>query len=128
MNGGRVHWAVVGLAAIVGALAALLAAECLHRSDARSAFAQPAETAGSANYVLALMGNTVADATPIVLIDTKSQTIMIYEYMVSTHTMFLRLARKYDADRELFDNGFYKGNAYTGPSRDDIGNLLRSRR
>ena len=128
MSSRKMLWMVAGIAAIIGALAALLAMECLRRSDSRAAFAQSAEVAGSANYVLALMGNTVADATPIVLIDTKSQTIMIYEYMVSTHTMFLRLARTYAADRELLDNGFYAGQAYQGPSVNDIRNLLRNRR
>ena len=116
------------MAAIVGALAALLAVEYLHKSDSRAAFGQTAEAAGSANYVLALLGNTVSDATPIVLIDTKTQTLMIYEYMVSTHAMFLRVARTYREDRELLDNSFFTGNVYTGPSVDDVRKKLRSPR
>jgi len=127
MEGRRAYWVIVGLAAVVGALAALLADECLHRSDSRAAFGQTAEAAGSANYVLALLGNTIGDATPIVVIDTKTQTLMVYEYMVSTHTMFLRIARTYAADRELLDNGFFTGNAYAGPSVNDVRNLLRNR-
>jgi hypothetical protein len=123
-----VPWIIAGLAAIAGALAALLAVECLHKSESRTAFAQTAETAGSANYVLALLGNTASDAAPIYLIDTKSQTIMVYEYMVSTHQMFLRLARTYAADRELLDDRFYSGNAYAGPSVNDIRNVLAGRR
>ena len=127
MDGRKASWVIVGLAAVVGALAALLAAEYLHRSDSRAAFGQTAEAAGSANYVLALLGNTIGDATPIVVIDTKTQTLMVYEYMVSTHTMFLRIARTYAADRELLDNGFFTGNAYAGPSVNDVRNLLRNR-
>ena len=74
------------------------------------------------------MGNTVNDATPIILIDTKTQTLMVYEYMISTHTMFLRVARTYAADRELLDNGFFAGNLYAGPSVNDVRNLLRTHR
>ena len=125
MNGRRAHWVIAGMAAIIGALAALLAVEYLHTSDSRAAFGQTAEVAGSANYVLALLGNTVGDATPIVLIDTKTQTLMIYEYMVSTRTMFLRVARTYSADRELVDSAFFAGNVSNGPSVNDVRNMLR---
>ncbi len=128
MNGRRVNWVIVGMAAVIGAMTALLAAEYVHRSDSRAAFGQTAENAGSANYVLALLGNTANDAAPIVVIDTKAQTIMVYEYMISTHTMFLRVGRTYSADRELLDNGFFAGNAYAGPSVNDVRNLLRNRR
>jgi hypothetical protein len=129
MNGTRVHWAVAGLAAIAGALAALLAVEYLHQSPSRTAFGQTGEAAASANYVLALLGNTVSDATPIVLIDTKTQTVLLYEYMVSRKTMYLRVARTYSADRELLDNGFYTGDSYNpqGQTVNDIRNLLRRR-
>ncbi len=127
MDGRRAYWVIVVLAAVAGALAALLADEYLHRSDSRAAFGQTAEVAGSANYVLSMLGVTVGDATPIVLIDTKTQTLMIYEYMNSTHTMYLRVARTYAADRELLDNGFFTGNLYQGPSVNDVRNLLRNR-
>jgi hypothetical protein len=127
MNGTRVHWAVAGLAAIAGALAALLAVEYLHQSPSRTAFGQTGEAAASANYVLALLGTTTNDATPIVLIDTKTQTLMVYEYMVSRHTMYLRAARTYVADRELRDNGFFAGDSYTGPSVNDVQNLIKRR-
>ena len=126
MNGRRVHWVIAGMAAIIGALAALLAVQCLRPGESRAAFGQ-GEAAGSANYVLAMLGNTVNDATPIVVIDTKTQTVMVYEYMVSTHTMFLRVARTYASDRELLDNFFFAGNAYNGPSVNDVRNLLQRR-
>jgi hypothetical protein len=128
MNGRTAQGAIVGLAAVAGALAALLAVECLHRSEPRAAFGQGAEAAGEANYVLAMLGNTVNDAAPIVLVDTKTQTILVYEYMVSVHNMFLRVARTYGSDRELLDNSFFTGNVYSGPSLRDIQNLLRTRR
>jgi len=127
MNGRRVHWLLIGLAAIMGALAALLAAEYLHRSDSRAAYGQTAEAAGSANYVLALLGTSANDAAPIVVIDTKAQTILVYEYMLSTHTMFLRVGRSYSADRELVDRSFFAGNAYAGPRVEDVRNMLRNR-
>ena len=41
----------------------------------------------------ALLGSTSYDATPIVLVDTKTQTLLAYEFMLSQHTMFLRAAR-----------------------------------
>ena len=39
--------------------------------------------------------------------------------------MFLRVARTYAADRELLDNSFFAGNAYTGPTVNDVRNLLQ---
>jgi hypothetical protein len=127
MNGAKAHCAIVGMAAIVGALAALLAVECLHKGESRVAFGQ--EAAGSANYVLALLGNTVNDATPIILIDTKTQTLLVYEFMASRKTLYLRVARTYSSDRELLDNGFYTGDSYNpqGQTVNDIRNLLRRR-
>jgi hypothetical protein len=129
MNGRKAHWMVAGVAAVMGALVALLAVEYLHRSDSK-AYGQTAEAAASANYVLALLGNTQNDATPIVMIDTKTQVIMVYEYMVSRHTMYLRVARTYAADRELLDNGFFTGDSYNpaGQTVNDIRNLIRNRR
>jgi hypothetical protein len=126
MNGAKAHWVIAGMAAIVGALAALLVVEYLHKSDSRLAFGQMSE-AGSAN-LLALMGATSYDATPIVLIDTKTQTILVYEFMVSKHAMYLRCARTYISDRELIDANFYTGDAYKGPSVNDIRNQVRGGR
>jgi hypothetical protein len=128
MNRAKAHWAIVGMAAIAGALAALLAVEYLHHSESRVAFGQTGEAAGSANYVLALLGNTTYDATPIILIDTKTQTLMVYEFMVSKHTMYLRAARTYAADRELLDNSFWTGDSYSGPSVNQIQGMLRNPR
>jgi hypothetical protein len=129
MNGGRAHWAIVGLAAAVGSLATLLAVEYLHRSESRAAYGQTGEAAAEANYVLALLGNTVNDATPIVLVDTKTQTLLVYEYMVSRKVMFLRVARTYASDRELLDNSFWNGDSYApqGQTVNDIQRLLRNR-
>jgi hypothetical protein len=129
MNGGRAHWAIVGLAAVAGSLATLLAVGHLHRSDSRAAYGQTGEAAAEANYVLALLGNTVNDATPIVLVDTKAQTLLVYEYMVSRRIMFLRVARTYAADRELLDNSFWTGDSYApkGQTVNEIQSLLRSR-
>ena len=72
-----------------------------------------------------MLGNTVNDATPLVVIDTKTETILVYEYMVSKHALFLRDARTYRSDRELRDNYFFTGDSYTGPSVDQIQKLLR---
>jgi len=128
MNGRKVPWIIAGLAAMAGALAALLAVECLHRSESGTAYGQAAEVAGSANYVLALLGNTASDATPLFVIDTQRQTIMIYEYMVSTRTLYLRVARTYMSDRDLIDNGFFGGNVNAGPNVDQVRSLVRTRR
>jgi hypothetical protein len=130
MNGGKAAWAIVCLAAIIGALAALLAVEYIHKSDSRAAYGQTGEPAAGANYVLSLMGNTVNDATPIVVIDTKAQTILVYEYMVSTKALYLRAARTYINDRELLDNFFFTGNSYTtqGQTLNDVKKLAGGRR
>ena len=128
MNVTKVHWMIAGVGAIIGALVALVAVEYLHQSGSGAAYAQTGEAAASANYVLALMGNTTNQATPIVLIDTKTQTLLVYEYMIDRHTMFLRNARTYAADRELLDNAFWAGDSYSGPSVNDVRNLARTRR
>jgi hypothetical protein len=125
MNGSRTHWVIAGMAAIIGAMATLLVVEGLRKGESSIAYAQTGEAAGSANYVLALLGSTTADATPIVLIDTKTQTLLVYEFMVSKHAMYLRAARKYVDDRELRDNNFYTGgDLYSGPSVNDIQKLI----
>jgi hypothetical protein len=117
------------MAAIIGAMAALLVMAWLHR-DSSVAYGQTGEAAGSANYVLAMLGSTVNDATPIVVIDTKTQTVLVYEFMVSRKVMFLRAARTYAADRELLDNSFWTGDSYTpqGQTVNEIRNMLRNRR
>jgi len=123
MNRLRSQWAIAGLAALAGALAALLVVEYLGKAGPRVAFGQ--EGGVSANYVLAMLGATVNDATPIVLVDTKAQTILVYEYMVSRKMMLLRSVRTYAFDKEITDGNFYQGD-YAGPSVQAIQNLLRS--
>jgi len=127
MNGTRSHWLVAGLAALAGALAALVAVEHFHANDSGVAYAQVGEVAGNANYVLAMMGNTVNDATPIIVIDTRQQVILVYDYMVSRHAMYLRQARQYINDRELVDNNFLTSDLYSGPSVGDIRKVVRGR-
>lgn len=124
MNRLRTHWVIAALGALVGALAALLAVEYVSKAGPRVAFAQEGG-AVSANYVLAMLGMTVNDATPIVLVDTKAQTILVYEYMVSRKMMLLRSVRTYAFDKEITDANFYQGD-YAGPSVQAIQNLLRS--
>ena len=128
MNGGRT-WVIIGLAAVAGSLATLLAVGYLHRSDSRAAYGQNGSPAAEANYVLAMLGSTVNDATPVVLVDTRAQTVLVYEYMVSRKVMLLRVARTYAADRELLDNNFWTGDSYTtrGQTVNEIQGLLRNR-
>jgi len=122
----RTHWVITALAALVGALGALLAREYLSKAGPRIAFAEEAGGGVTANYMIAMLGMTVNDATPIVLVDTKAQTLLVYEYMVSTKRAYLRCARTYAFDKDLTERYFFAGNAYNGPSVGDIENLLRS--
>ena len=64
MNGRRAHWMIAGMAAIAGALAALLAVECLHQSDLRAAFGQSGGPRPPARPITSLRCWATRSATP----------------------------------------------------------------
>jgi hypothetical protein len=115
---------VVALTVVVAVLATLLTVDVV-RGDRGIAFGQVSEGA-MANYVIGLLGEQKNDLRPLFLVDTKSQTIMIYEYLDSRRVLIFRAARSYASDREVADASFYdRTNVYTGPSVRDIQQFLR---
>lgn len=125
MTGARSQYVMLALAAAVAVLATLLVTGAF-RPEARVAFAQT-EGVG-ANYVIGILGQTQNDRTPLVLLDTKAQNILIYEYVNSRRKLYLRVARSFVHDRELEDASFGENNVYEGPSVRDVQELLRRAR
>ena len=126
MNRTRSYWVTTGLVAVIAVLATLLVVTWAPVSP-RVALGQVSEGA-QANYTIALLGVPFEDRTPLFMIDTKAQTVLVYEYIQSRRLMFLRVARSYMYDRELKDNGFGQNNIYEGPTVDQVRNTLRGGR
>ena len=121
----RTHWVITGLVAVAAVLGTLLAVNLLGGGP-RYALAQVSE--GSAGYIVGLLGPTIRESRlPLFLIDTKAQTILVYEYDQSRRLLYLRVARSFRNDRELLDNSWGQQNAYQGPSVNDVKNILRRR-
>ena len=115
---------VMVLTAVVAVLATLLVVDGV-RGDRGIALGQVSEGA-MANYVIALLGEQQNDLRPLFIVDTKSQTIMIYEYFDSRRVLLFRAARSYASDREVADASFYdRSNIYGGPTVRDIQQYLR---
>ena len=123
MRDGRTNWTVTALLAVVAVLATLLTADLL-REGGGTAMAQVSEGA-SANYTIALLGEETNDHRPLFLIDTRAQSIMVYEYFESQRILLLRGARSYANDRALTEANFFRANdVYSGPSVRDIQTFL----
>ena len=117
------QWLIVGLTAAVAVLATLLVVE--HLAPARVAYAQET-TSGST--VLSLMGqlDPGTKRSPLFVIDTRSMSILVYEYDWNTAVIYLRGVRSFRNDRNLTDAWFI-GNQIRvkpAPTVDDIGKAL----
>jgi hypothetical protein len=120
----RTQWPVAVLSAGVAVLATLLVLDAPRR-ERGIAFGQVSEGA-TANYMIGMLGEQNNDRRPLFLIDTKAQTIMLYEYFDSQRILLFRVARSYASDREVQDAVFYdQSNLYKGPSVRDIQSYLR---
>jgi hypothetical protein len=114
-------WMTVLLAVAVGVLGTLLVVK---QGDVTpTAFAQVSPGVVSGNAV-AMLGERNNDMVPLFLVDTKQQTVLVYEFSVSRRRLYLRVARSFAADRELMDNSW--GNQNEGPTVKDVQNILRN--
>jgi len=125
----RARWIMAALSAAAVVLAAFLIVGHF-RAEPPYAFAQSEGV--SANYVIALLGPKTEDQAQLFVIDTKAQTILVYEYIVSRRDLVLRVARSYKNDRDVEDRNFYNlSSPYVGPSVNDVQKVvvdqLRSR-
>lgn len=91
-----VQWAVVGVLAFV---AGALSQQLLLAPPAASAQSPAAASGG----VLAVAGQISRDSYGVYLVDLRSGTITMYEYVSGERTLWLRAARSIQADRQLDD-------------------------
>ena len=120
MNQVKQGWTVNVLLVLVAVLATLLATQYFG-GNSRHAFAQ--SSMGSADYMIGLIGPPKTSKIPLFLIDSKRQTVMVYDYHQDQRELRLRAARTYRFDRELDDVEF--GNK--GPSVDNVKSMLEKR-
>lgn len=117
------QWTVTALVAAVAVLATLLVCQAF---QSRPGVAWAQSEGVSANYMIGLLGPLNNDRMPVVLVDTKSQVIMVYEYIDSQRRLLYRVGRAYSSDREVTDGRFYdNAKPYDGPSVQDVQNYLR---
>jgi hypothetical protein len=119
------RWTITVLVAVVAVLATLLAVGYF-RSEPRIAWGQVGEGV-SANYVIALLSappSQAGDRMPLVIVDTKAQTVMVYEYVISNRRLLLRCARSFTNDRELEDYISTSTDMYYGPSVKDTQKIV----
>jgi hypothetical protein len=112
-------WIITGLVAVVAILATIVVSDAL---DQREAHAQI--SGATADYLVGIVGQKQASRSPLFLIDSKSQTIMIYEYDQSIRKFWLRAARNFQYDRRLEDKDFSSMQQNRGPSVRDIRKIV----
>ena len=93
----RQHWLITALVAAVAVLSTLLIVGGFGRPSG-VALGQQSAVAG---YIIGLTGMEKNGRLPLVLIDTKEQTIIAYEYNYSRHRLILSSVRPYRYDRQL---------------------------
>lgn len=118
-------WLVIVLAAAVGVLGTLLVVR-QSGEFMPSAYGQVSPGVVTGNAV-AMLGQTTNSLTPLFIVDTKAQTILVYEYNHSNRKMYLRIARSFTADRELQDSGFGSQDQYKGPSVKEVQDMIRGK-
>jgi len=114
------NWTVTVLVAIIAILATVLVSSAL---APRYAAAQT--DSGSADYVVALVGTQKSSRSPLFLIDSKAQSIMVYEYDQSLRRFYLRAVRSFGYDRKLEDKSYHRLGQGSGPSVKDVRGDLR---
>lgn len=131
----KIDWLIVCLVVAVSVLATLLAVSIFQ--EPQKAYGQGVAirsfldhttgqvSEGAAGYVVALLGPVKESRLPFFVVDTKSQTLLIYEYDQSRRSLYLRVARSFRNDRELEDETFGERRANEGPSVDDVRKILR---
>ena len=123
MNASKAHWTITALVALVAVLLTLLATQAVRSGG--PAYAQSEGV--SANYVIGILGQEKNDRVPLVILDTKAQTVLVYEYVLSRRNLYLRVARSFAAERELVDENFGQTNIYEGPTVREVQEMIRKR-
>jgi len=111
---------VIVLAVLVGVLAALLVTTVV---SSRPAAAQVSE--GSTDFLTAILGPEAFRRVPLFIVDSKSQTIMVYEYDQSTRKFYMRAARSFRYDRRLEEADYSSYGQNKGPSLRDVQKKIR---
>ncbi len=92
----RGSWKTAGIVLLAVALGvALGGGGLLDRAEA--------QTQGEAGGVIAVMGEQLRGDAPLVLVDTREESIMVYDYSYSRNTIELTSARSYRWDKRLED-------------------------
>jgi len=122
MSQTRTQWLVTALVAVAAVLGTLLGVRAFD-DPSRYVYAQSSE--GSANYVIGVVGAEYERRVPLFLIDTRKRAIMVYDYDQGNRRLFLRAVRTFTHDSELLDENFKKYSSSSGPSVDDVKELVR---
>ena len=83
------------LAFLVGVLATLLVA--------RGHEVARAQDASTANYMIGLIGPAVRSDVPIMIVDTRAQTLMMYQWNTAREELQFLQARNYQYDRQIVE-------------------------
>jgi len=112
MKGNQI--AVCVLTAVVAVLATLLV---MGRAPGRLIPAAYGQDAVAGGYVVALIGNDTSGRYPVVVVDSKEMSIMVYEYNRANFKFDLKGVRSFRYDRQLRD---FEGRRSGGPSVEDV--------
>ncbi len=112
MKGNQI--AVCVLVAVVAVLATLLVTGEGRARFIPAAYGQDSVAGG---YVVALIGNETSGRYPVVVVDSKEMTLMVYEYNRANFSFDLKGVRSFRHDRQLRD---FKGKRSGGPSVEDV--------
>jgi len=93
------QWAVTALAVLVAVLATLLITGVVSNSPDRCVMAQ---TTASGGFMIGLTGAETSNRMPVVLVDTKQQVILAYEYNYSRRSIILAAVRPYRYDLDFW--------------------------
>lgn len=118
MSERRRDWLLVALVAPAAVLCTLAVQSLV---APREAMAQMGQTAAT-DYVTAVAAAAYQGRVPLMLVDSKSQAIMIYEYDLSRRQFYLRCVRSFQNDRRVLDETWDRS-ANKGPSVKDVGKL-----
>ena len=124
MSQTRAQWLVTALVAVAAVLGTLLVTKAFD-DPSRYVYAQSSE--GSANYVIGVVGSESQRRLPLFLIDTRKRTIMVYDYDQGNRRLYLRAVRTFTHDSELLDENFKKHSATSGPTVDEVKEIVRDR-
>ena len=115
------HWLITLLVAAVAVESTLLIVGGAG-APARHAYGQATAVAG---YIIGLTGSEKNGRLPLIMIDTKEQTIVAYEYNYSRHRLILASVRPYRYDRQLDEYYLGVSTSGNGLSVDKVMTLLR---